>query len=371
MKKVNIVTSASFSLFLILFFFMNILVPPRYFSDLENRYLAQFPNFTFRNLRLGRFTTGVEDFVTDQFFLRDKWVLLKSDLERLTLKRENNGIFIGRNHFLLENYRGPNDFLYRNIEKTNYLARLLPGIPIRLMLVPNSVEIFPELLPPFASPASQREVMDYVKSQLSRDIIFINPSDILIENRESYIYFKTDHHWTMKGAYFAYYYAGSYLGYTPYSLDKFSIVTVSDNFLGTYHSRANTRRTTTDEIKVFKPNFPTNYDVYYRESGRTYNDMFVYEHLNGKDQYSFFLDGNHPLVRIRTHVQNSKRILVIKDSYAHAFIPFLANHYQEVHVVDLRHFRDDISTYVEQHEIDEVLLLFNVSTYSQTSQILR
>lgn len=372
MKKANIATTVLFSLFLASFAFINIFTPVRHFSELENRYLAQRPNFTLRNLRLGRFTEGFENFVTDQFFLRDQWVLLKSDLERLTLKRENNGIFIGTHGFLLENYKGPNENLISNIVKLNEFSEIFSSqnLNIHFLLAPNSVEVYKDNLPPFATPYSQEKVLKAVEDKLSSKISFISPLDILKENKDQYIYFKTDHHWTMEGAYHAYKYAGSYLGYSPFTMEQFTIKSVSNKFLGTYSSRANTRISTPDTINVLLPNLDIEYSVWYKESGKSYKTLFNEAHLDTKDKYAYFLDGNHPLVVINTNIENDKKILVIKDSYAHSFVPFLANHYSEVHMLDLRYYNQSITNYIGENGIDEVLFLFNISTFSQTSQLL-
>lgn len=370
MKKVNVINSAVFITFLAMFGIINILSPIRTFSEMENRYLAQIPNLNFRNLRLGRVTTGMENFLSDQFFLRDKWVLLKSDIELFTMKRENNGIFIGKDGFLLENYKGPRDNLYKNINSINNLYALLPNKDFYFLGVPNSVEIFPHKLPPLANPQGQGKVIEIIESNLSGDIRFINITETMRTNNHEYIYFKTDHHWTMEGAYFAYRYAGSFLGYNPYDFDDFRKDLVSDDFYGTYFSKANNRSTPPDKLFVLTPNFPVKYQVRYSGKEEAFDKLYSSKHLEGRDKYSFFLDGNHPLVTISSDIENNKKILVIKDSYAHSFVPFLANHYSEIHMIDLRYFNTSLTDYIESNMIDEVLFLFNISTFSQDGNIL-
>lgn len=370
MKRVSTINTIMFVAFLGIFGLVNILTPVKAFSEMENRYLAQLPTINLRNLKLGRVTSGIESFVTDQFFLRSQWVLVKSDLERLTLKRENNGIFIGRNGFLLEHYKGPTDNLYKNIGNINNLKAMLPELNFYFMAIPNSTEVLDHNLPTFATPHSQREVMDIVSSNLDSRVVFIDVTNALSEVKDQYIYFKTDHHWTMEGAYWAYNYASSYLGYRAHGFHSFRKNLVADDFLGTYYSKTNNRNVKPDEIFALIPEFPTEYSVQYSGSNEVYDQLFSPKHLNGRDKYSYFLDGNHPLVTIKSHATGSDKLLIIKDSYAHSMVPFLANHYSEIHMVDLRYFNSSLSRYISENQISDVLLLFNISTFSREGNIM-
>jgi len=94
------------------------------------------------------------------------------------------------------------------------------------------------------------------------------------------------------------------------------------------------------------------------------DSLYEYSYLNKKDKYSFFLNGNHSLVKIQTSVKNNRKLLVIKDSYAHAFIPFLVNHFEEIHMVDLRYYHDNVYTYIENYDLKEALFLYNVANFS-------
>lgn len=369
MKKINTLNTTIFSIFLGAVMIINILSPTKDFSEMENRYLAQLPKFTLRNLRLGRVTTGIEEFVTDQFFFREKWVLFKSDMERLSLRRENNGIFIGREGFLLENYKGPNNNLANNIDRVNEIANLIPEIEVYFLIAPNSFSVHGDKLPFLASNYDEREVIKQIQTTLDGEIVFINPMDYLISRNDQYLYFRTDHHWTMLGAYWAYHFTGQYMGFAPYDLDDFNKVLKSEDFLGTYFSKANNRGVMKDHLYVYKPDFNVDYKLTLNGVDASFSGLYNDEHLIGRDKYSCFLDGNHPLTKLESHVNNGKKLLVIKDSYAHNYVPFIANHYEEIHMVDLRYFTLGLNQYVLENDITEVLFLYNLSTFSQDGTI--
>lgn len=348
---------------------INLLTPDRTFSESENRVLSQIPKLSISNIISGRFSKKFEKYVKDQFVFKDFWVGLKSDFERLTFKKENNGIFFGKDGYLIEKFNKPNGTLKENIDSVNYFKRKLPNVSIYLLLIPNSVKIYEEKLPLFAYSYDQLKVIEEAKESLNRKIDFIDVYSILERKKDEYIYFRTDHHWTMRGAYYAYVSLCKEIGLKPYSSEYYTIKKVSDNFYGTFYSRANNRHIPDDFIEVFKPKFDMEYKVHYLDTDIYTNTMYELRHLNKKDKYSMFLDGNHSLVTIKTNVENNKKLLIIKDSYAHNFIPFLANHYEEIHVIDLRYYKLDVYDYIKENRIFEVLFLYNISTFSSDKNI--
>jgi len=86
-------------------------------------------------------------------------------------------------------------------------------------------------------------------------------------------------------------------------------------------------------------------------------------HLDTKDKYSVYLNGNNPIVKINSENHNGKKLLIIKDSYAHSFAPFAVNHFETTYMVDLRYFNMPMSRFIEENGITDVLVLYNVNTY--------
>lgn len=347
----------------------NIVSNDRSFSERENRPLAQMPEWTVDNFISGKFTTRFETYLSDQFVWKDNWVKLKAMAERASLKKENNGVFFGKDGFLIESFEKTGDQFDKNIDYVKNFAAYAKGIQSYVLLAPTAVAFYEDKLPLFAQTASEVDAYETTKEELASFVEVIDVYDALKLHSNEEIYFKTDHHWTMRGAYFAYREAAKVMGIKPYEEDDFQIKTVSDSFYGTLHAKANTIDIKADKIDVYLPKFEATQTVTY-EDGKQSNSLYEWDYLDKKDKYSLFLDGNHTLVTIKTGVKNDRKLAVIKDSYAHAFIPFLANHFGEIHIVDLRYYHGDVLTYLNDHKISEVLFLYNVANFTKDPNVV-
>ena len=205
--------------------------------------------------------------------------------------------------------------------------------------------------------------------KLSSEIRFIDTYSSLVLNKEEALYFKTDHHWTMRGAYYAYVASALEMGFNPLTLEDFTIETVSNEFHGTLYSKANAYKSAPDNIELFIPKKPVQVSVAY-ENGEISDSLFALEFLEQKDKYALFLSGNHSLMKIETSAETGRKLAVIKDSYAHAFIPFLVSHFDEIHVIDLRYFKKDVRKYMETKGIDELLYLYNLPNFTTDANLL-
>lgn len=348
---------------------LNILTPDKSFSEFENRVLAGTPTFNLKNLISGRFTSKFEEYVSDQFVYRNFWVTIKSDMERLTLKTENNGIYFGKDDFLLEDYKEPGEQLVRNINSLNFFNNNLPDMPTYYLLAPNSVKLYEDKLPLYASPYDQLETINLIKDSLNPNIHFVDVYETLNQKTGSYIYFKTDHHWTMLGAFYAYQAFIQQAGLKPLELRNFYIERISHSFYGTFYAKANNRHLPPDSIDVFLQKDERQLIINYMDTGYKTNSLYEYAHLEKRNQYPVFLDGNHSLVTIKSDINNDQNLIVFKDSYAHSLIPFLVNHYEEIHIMDLRYYKMNIYEYIDEHQINNVLFLYNVGTFSDDSSI--
>ena len=81
------------------------------------------------------------------------------------------------------------------------------------------------------------------------------------------------------------------------------------------------------------------------------------------------MDGNHALLRITAQNQTGRKLLMIKDSYANSLVPFLTNHYDEIHIIDLRHFNSPLQPYIEQYGLSEILLVYNTISFAEDPAI--
>lgn len=152
--------------------------------------------------------------------------------------------------------------------------------------------------------------------------------------------------------------------------EKYRRLQVSDSFCGMLAASAGFSSSRTDDIYVYLPqNEDLQYVVSYEEEQEKSASFYCTENLNIRDQYTLFLNGNHALVRITTKADSPNTLLILKDSYANCFVPFLAGDYNEIVLVDPRYYADDLELLIESEQVTDMLYLYNANTLSQESNL--
>ncbi len=359
-------------LFLVLIFGLTIgslLVKPKAFSEEENRYLAEKPEFSWKALFEGSYTSDYESFITDQFIGRNQWIGWKTDVERLMLRQDINGVYFCRDHYLMEKHKAAtfeSDLAERNlaylasfVEK--YQADFAPE-QLQVLLVPTASQVLKEKLPAFAAPYDQSRYVARLKEKLT-DGILLDAEEVLREHREDYIYYRTDHHWTAFGAFYAYQKWCERTGLEAFGAEDFEIEEAATDFAGTLDSKVNTK-VKKDSIYLYhwkEENGKREYTLTYDQSEDVRDTLYDRTALEGKDKYAVYLGGNYGEVDIRTNLSNGKTLLVIKDSFAHSFVPLAVNHYERVLMVDLRYFHATLGEYIKENQVTDILVLYNLA----------
>jgi len=208
---------------------------------------------------------------------------------------------------------------------------------------------------------SQNDAIDFLKSKLDRSIKLVNVYDALNKHKDEYIYFKTDHHWTALGAYYAYAAFMEMKGETPVPLEKYEERKI-EGFLGSTYTKTLNKELekNPDTIYVYMPFTNYKYEMYYGEECKE-ADIIDMNYAEGKDKYLVFLStGGATWSVIKTDVKNGKKLLVMKDSFGNTFVPFLLPHYEEIYVVDSRFYSKysagkNIVEFIEDNGINEIL----------------
>lgn len=334
---------------------------------MENRYLAKRPTFSVGALFVGEYTSDYETYITDHFFLRDSWITLKSYTELALMKTENNGVYIGKNGTLLERFDEPDQSrVDANINAVNALVENA-GVSVYLALIPGAVKIWEDKLPAFAPNYDQGGLIEYIYANTTANTVDIYGA--LSTHSNEYIFYRTDHHWTTLGAYYGYTSFMDALGRSPSPLSSFDRETVSTGFYGTVYSSSGVRWVRPDEMEIFVKE-PAGMQISNYSDGNP-NDglLYDYEYLEKKDKYSLFFGGITPLLQITTQNTEAPSLLILRDSFADANVPFLLEHFSEIHVMDLRYNRTGVKVYLEEHDIDMVLLMYSVSNFSGDANI--
>ena len=350
---------------------VNIIIPDREMSEEENRMLASKPKLTFSTLVNGDFMEQYEEYLSDQFAGRDLWHRMKVALDRFGGSRMENGIYIGKDGQLLQDIQVPDqEHLSENLDAIKEFTETYQDIPVTMILVPDAACILNDRLPWLASVEDQNQMISMVEQSLGDSVTWVDAASALNKHKREKIYYLTDHHWTSLGAFYTCQEAATALGIEEDVSDKFLSYTVSDSFNGVLASESGAGLGTEENIDIYVPREGDN-DVivnYVNESKRT-TSLYDSSKLETKDQYGVFLGGNTSLIDIRTVSTSQKRLLVVKDSFANSFIPFLAPYYREIVVVDPRYYSGTIEDIMSSYRITDALFLYSGNSFFTDNSI--
>lgn len=355
--------------------------PEKGFSQSENRYLQKKPEFSLQSLADGSYGKAYEAYLGDQFPMRDQWVGLKVRAEQAQLRRDVNGVYLAKDGYLIEKFEREDlecGQLNKNLDAVaKFASRMemeLGQNRVRVMMVPSASQILTDKLPRFAAPYDQEIIIRNMEEKLLEEgagkEMMVPVLSWLDSHNEEDIFYRTDHHWTAEGAYYGYQAWAQSMGMEPWGKDKFTVETVSEDFLGTVYSKVNVT-TRPDSIQLFLPKEEQKYQVSYDGLPKVYDSLYSLKALEGKDQYAVYLDGNHGLTEIRNQsLQNSERkLLIVKDSFAHSFAPFAANHFETVYMVDLRYFNAGIEGFLKENGVTDLLVLYQIPGFSTETTV--
>lgn len=393
-KVKNIVFVATLLCGLIIF----LISPKDEFSEIENRRLALFPTISINSIMHGKALNEIDSYVNDHFIARLHFKKIANFIAGLKGIEQDIGIVsrnsvniaaavpMGHSQSTNQPNSSPNSeqafqniesiIIYndraiqlfgggtKNLKKYNeFLAAIKEkfGKNNKVYLLP--IPIGGDYYLPYAvnkGKLKERSNIEYIVENFTGIDKVINVYNSLKEHSGEYIYFNTDHHWTGLGAYYAYVEFCNNIGLNPMpitSLEKGQI----HGFLGTLYAKtlSTKLKQNPDYVDYYKVSNALTMKTYDSIGGKANAGKVYYESAKAGGSYGVFLGGDKPLVIIKSGL-NEKKILVIKDSYGNAFVPYLAAHYGEVHVVDYRYLNGDLTSYITKNEIRETLFLHNL-----------
>ena len=354
-----------FILVLFLFMFINLAVPDREMSEKENRMLETRPALSMSTVLDGEFMEQWENYQSDQFAGRDFWRSIKVFLNRLGGSRMENGVYIGKGGQLLEEIEVPDDGQSEaNLSSIVNFAEKYPDVQTSVMLVPDAACILSDRLPAFAGVEDQRLLLGVAEQRLGDAVNWIDTVSVLNNHVSDKLYYKTDHHWTTQAAFYVFREAAPSLGIEGEVGENFASYTVSDSFNGVLAAKSGVGLSEKETIEIYAP---TQGDddvvVSYVDEGHKTTTLYDSSKLETRDQYAVFLGGNSSVIDIKTVSPEKKRLLVIKDSFANCFIPFLTPYYREIVVVDPRYYSGTIGDIMDTYRITDALVLYSGNTF--------
>ncbi len=346
---------------------VNLLWPKREISALENRKLAQIPAVTLTGLLDGSWAKDFGSYLQDQIAFRDGWIDLECDANTLLFQKAEEGdILLGRDGWMFTKQFGLSDAtrkqMDKNVASLVTFAQRHPG-HVTFLLAPSASTIYPEELPVGAPMIDENALLDRIFSAVSPYAGVLDLRRTFTENKQDYLYYKTDHHWTTQGAYLAYRQFCGLLGLTPFDAAAHEAAQVPD-FYGTHYSTARWWAVQPDTITYYPQD--AGMTIYQANSETDFSALNTENLINTakfatRDKYAAFLDGNNGYSVIEGRGQGG--ILVVKDSYANCFVPFLTENYAKIGVIDFRNFSYGLDALMESEGYDQVLVLYNFQTY--------
>ena len=354
-KRSDILTCILFCGFVAVMFALFLLLPRQDFSEKEKRVLAEPPQLTWETLSSGEFGEKIETYLADHIPGRDFFVGLNAYYDLFSGRQVTKDVYLAEGDRIVEAPVQWNESqALRNMTAINKFAETT-GKKVDLMLVPSAGFALEQTIAGLADP--------YTDSQMIRDIyamagenvegLDLIPAFNQVGDPQS-LYYRTDHHWTSRGAYAAYKAYMEALDRDYLSEEEFT-VTSYGGFYGSTYSRSGLWLTQSENVELWDSG--NAFTVTNSESEEVHDGLFYEERLEELDKYTVYLDGNHSLVRIENPAAAGKgNLLVIRDSYANCLGTFLAESYESVTLVDLRYYKKPVSELLTSEEFSEVLV---------------
>lgn len=355
---------------------LHFLTEDKSFSDSENRVLGSFPRLTAASIADGSFMEDFEAYLTDQFPFRDSIIALKTATDRILGKNEENGVYIGKEGFLFDSQTPMDKSRVNTIGKAvKKFTEKYSNLKAAFVLAPNSSYIYSQYLPDYLGMPSQRDQIKQVKNAVGyKDIYWPAVPSVLTENAEkTQLYYKTDHHWTTRGAYLIFRDICLEWGLESSYKDinsKFRFYEVSNTFEGTLASNSGVHDTT-DKIEICVPeDSEGTYVAHFESTGEKTASLFFEDRLGEKNQYEVFLGGNYDKVIISTTTSVNRNLLLIKDSYANCMIPMLTPYFSKIVVIDPRYLTDSLDSIIKENDFSHIMFLYNVNTLLEDNSLV-
>lgn len=346
-------------------------------DEYENRQLAQFPDFSWSSLAANEWTVKYEEYVQDQFLLRHEWIVLKSVAESVLLRTENNGVVYGADDYQFAKFMalpaGTDTSTTQLAQNIGFVQRFIGRHPgkVSVMIVPSAANILADKLPAGVPLLDENPYLDALPAQLEgANVLDIRPA-FRQNSAAQQLYYRTDHHWTTDGAWLAYRTVAPALGLGAFDTAQHTAVD-SPGFYGTNFNKSLKYDTVPDTLRYYPLDLPLTVkqfaldgSEYAAESGPLYD----LDKLATRDQYAMFLRGNNGYSTIPGTGPAERRILVLKDSYANCFVPFLTADYGQVDVVDLRTWKYNVENLINMFDYDDILLLYSFQNFASETSV--
>lgn len=385
-------------------------------SDVEKRELKEFPEFSWGDLASGKYFDDISIWFSDTFPLRDKLVSFNTNvtntfgindvqvygdvvegdkIPEINTSDDNSvnapsvepkpelppapqkpvveqlGAMLIVENAAYEYYNFNLAAADTYCAAVNRAASILDGkSTIYNMIIPTSMAItLPDNYKDRTNSSDQKQAIDYMYSRLTPSVNKIDVYSTLLEHKDEYIYFRTDHHWTSLGAYYAYCDLMTAKGVTPAALSAFNEYKF-DGFLGSFYAESGKKASlgnTPDYVMAYEPKQLQKIHTFTKSGEINYSIVSDGNKLSAANKYLSFVCGDHPYgIMTNPEITDGSSCLVIKESFGNAMVAFLTQNYQNVYVVDYRYinqvFPGTLRQFVDERAVQDVMFINNVSS---------
>lgn len=346
--------------------------PDRDKSDNENRFLTQKPKFSVENVLEGKFETQLEDYLSDQIVGRENWIKIMSSTLNSVGYSDVNGVYILDDGRLIERKTQAE---FNSVRFKNNLEQIAEmneevsksGAEVRVMLIPTAAHSYRNLAN-LSTNFDEEEAFIIARDTLGDILIDLEDAFVPDDNASDGYYYKTDHHWNYFGAEKG---AAIYRDSLGLKQRDWEAEELTKDFKGTLYSKVLLSERVRDTISV--PGDSVDVDVKVSIGEKRYDSVYFMDRLENKDKYEVFLGGNYEKVDIYNEepgAEDKPRLMIVKDSYANSFVPFIMDDFSLITMVDTRYFRQSVKDAVLDGEYDQVLVLYSVSNFSEEKMSL-
>lgn len=348
----------------------------------ENRAPATMMPITAENISSGEWAANFEDYLGDNLGFRSELTAASGWIESLKgIENKEFGKIISTNKDIGTSLVQKSSLLVLNntimevfiqnrqsedkyIETVNYLSEKMPDLKVYSMLIPTQLEFQEEMYANIGD--SQKDTIEYIYNNLDDKVVTVDVYGAVKEHTDEYIYFRTDHHWTARGAYYGYKaFMEASGGTATATLENNDKKKIKD-FMGYLSKQAQTPEIENhpDTIEWYDTNSDGMISVTNRTVKNGSYDIYDgYLFDEKKQNYGLFLSGDQPLSVITNHrLTNGKTIIILKDSYANAFVPWLINDYRRIILIDPRTNEENLNDIVKEFKPDELMIMNYIFT---------
>ena len=338
------------------------LFPQRAYSENENRMLTTLPSIKLSSVFDKSLFKSLDKFSTDQFPYRDLFLKANAIYDLSLARLESGSVMLGDSALIKRLEYTDTSEAKKSLDGINRLINIAKdnGNEAIFICPPIASAVLIDRCPSLYKNESTDKATAFIKNECD-EVIFI--ADLLRKKalEGEYVYYKTDHHWTSLGAYYAYSEIGKVLGYTPYEKEDFEVEAFTDKFLGTSYTASLIPIDYSDEITAFRFPFDSEITVKDMLTGEILG-LYDTKKLSTASKYDVFLGGNRAYVEIKNGEKPD--LIIVKDSFANSIVPFLSRHYN-ITLIDPRYVREDvyklISTVIDDKNAP-MLILINIDT---------